>query len=447
MKSAFPYLHSSEIVDILLETANMKGEGYNTSTPHEDAVYGAGLLDLGRAVTEYLPVENMSMATMAGTSVYSPYVDLSDAQLVIPSGLADQVYRILPMELTAFDRYRRPFAVPMTRYVTTTHVGYQTLKNDVGAIMPQHQRQAKSEGGFSFSYAPSINRAKEGQLGFTDVSYKSSKMTSGFYFSENTKYHGTGSEHADLANPYLAFKEAFGAHIGYDLSSKYSLNIAAISGHNGLYDGDKEFQDKSFDKTAYGFNGGVTYKATPRIKFTLSNGMLYEQDALLGLNGEGAFGISDSQTYYTGISGQWQATGHLTLTGSYYAGYTPAQNFNSNMLSTTDLLSSGFALDANYKLKNGTDFGMRISSPLRVEHGKLRIDMASGRDNYSDEVYRVRYKGNMKPSRREYKLSLYGNKEIDDNLSISGEIGMRINPEHRAAANDYRALFGLSWAF
>ncbi|MBR3676908.1 MAG: hypothetical protein IKN71_07225, partial [Alphaproteobacteria bacterium] len=66
---------------------------------------------------------------------------------------------------------------------------------------------------------------------------------------------------------------------------------------------------------------------------------------------------------------------------------------------------------------------------------------------YSDEVYRNRYKASMKPSKREYKLALYGNKELSEAVSIGSEIAMRINPEHRKAGNDYRALFGLAWEF
>ena len=73
--------------------------------------------------------------------------------------------------------------------------------------------------------------------------------------------------------------------------------------------------------------------------------------------------------------------------------------------------------------------------------------MASGRDYYSDEIYRNQYTASMKPQKREYKFALYANKDMTEKLSLSGELDMRINPEHRATRNDYRALFGLAWNF
>ncbi|MBR3677055.1 MAG: S8 family serine peptidase, partial [Alphaproteobacteria bacterium] len=241
MNSAFPYLHSSEIIEILIETANMNGEGYDHSTPHEDKVYGAGLLDLGKAVTTYLEPEGeggtMSAATVEGASVYTPYVDMGDAQLIIPSNLEDTIAKLLPGEITIFDRYHRPFNISTSRYITTTHGGYKALKNELGSIMPSRKQVEKTQGNLSFSYASSIKYGNEGQLGFADVSFNSDKIKSGFFFSENTRYGGVGKEASDMQNPYMSFNKAFGTHISYNITPKYSFKFEAVGGENGLYDG------------------------------------------------------------------------------------------------------------------------------------------------------------------------------------------------------------------
>ena len=117
------------------------------------------------------------------------------------------------------------------------------------------------------------------------------------------------------------------------------------------------------------------------------------------------------------------------------------------MLSTSDLFSDSFAFEANYKYNKTTDFGFRLSSPLKIERGKLYVDFPAGRDYYSDEVYRDRYAADLKSKKREYKLAWYLNKELTENISISNEFDVRFNPEHRSARNDYRALFGLAWNF
>ena len=449
LKSAFPFLHSSEIIEILRETANTNGEGYNSSD-HADKTYGAGLLDLGKATTYYIPPENkngtMSVATLSGTTVTSPYVDMSNANLTVSPSLSETVLSALPSTMTIFDKYKRPFELSTARYISVTHSGYKALKNDVVHIVPNTKIQEKQEGNMRISYAQGTMKGQSG-IGFMDSSYKSGKIESGFYMSENTRYKNREGASADMTNPFMSFTSAYGAHIGYHPNGKYSFKLQAVSGRNGLYGGDNDFNDRTFKKTAYAIDGGLSIKAGKKMSLWITSGMLYEDEALLGMTGSGALGIPESRTYYTGLTATYQATKKLRFSGSYYQGYTDAQTFNSNMLHTSALISSSFGIDANYKLNKTTDFGLRLSSPLRVEHGKLRIDMASGRDYYSDEVYRNRYSASIKPKKKEYKLSIYGNKEVTEKISLSTEIGVRFNPEHRAASNDYRALLGLAWNF
>ena len=445
LKSAFPFLHSSEIIDLLFETANKSAaDSYSAKT------YGAGLLDLGKAVTYYIPpkVNNNTMyiATLSGDSVHSAYVPLDDAHLTVTSTMADAVKAALPQTITIFDRYYRPFETPTARYITATHAGYKAFKNDVGHIVPSTKVKQEKEGNLSFAYAEAPLGSSNG-FGFMDTEYKTGKLSSGFFFSENTHYNMAANHNADAVNPFLSFNSAYGAHIGYDISPKYGFRLQAVAGRNGLYDGERDFNDANFNKSAYAIDSEVSFSPHKKWNLAFNSGMLYEDEALLGMNGAGAFGLPQSRTYYTGVKTSFTATPKWTFSGSYYQGFTEAQSFNSNMLQTGTLVSSSFALDANYKWDKATDFGFRISSPLRVEHGKLRVNMASGRDYYSDEVYRNQYTASMKPQKREYKFALYANKDMTEKLSLSGELDMRINPEHRAARNDYRALFGLAWNF
>ncbi|MBR1841206.1 MAG: hypothetical protein IJ778_03660 [Alphaproteobacteria bacterium] len=179
----------------------------------------------------------------------------------------------------------------------------------------------------------------------------------------------------------------------------------------------------------------------------MSSGLLYEEDALLGMNGEGAFAVSGGQTYNTGVSVSWFALPKITLTAGYYRGYTPKQEFTSGLLKTSRIESESYAFDANYQWNKELDFGLRVSSPLRVVKGQVYVDFPSGRDYASDTVYRKQYSAGLKPNRREYKFTLYADKEVSESLCWSTELDVRVNPEHQKAANDYRALFGLSWKF
>ena len=98
-------------------------------------------------------------------------------------------------------------------------------------------------------------------------------------------------------------------------------------------------------------------------------------------------------------------------------------------------------------MNKNTNFGLLISSPLRIRNGSLKVNFPSGRDLYTDTVYRDVYKASLKPETREYRLSAYLNKEFSDKLSVRSEMGIRFNPEHQNTDNDYRAMLGLNWTF
>ena len=443
IKSAYPHMTASEIIDLLRTTANVNGVGYSSSN-HSDAKYGAGLLDLGKAVTTYVSPSTSAdiVVTASGDDIYSQNVRLDNSSLFVTSSMADAIHKALPETITVFDRYHRAFAFPTAQYVKTTHAGYKSLKNDVAHIGQIGKKRSLHQGNITFAYSGSSN-----QKNFVEGMYKKDGKMTGFYFSENTHYNSTNDISSDLKNPFMSFTNAYGVYHTQGLGKGKTFHIEAVSGYNGLYDGDNDFADNTFRKQAYALNSEFRLHKDDKFALSLSSGLLYEDEAMLGMNGDGAFAVDGGHTYTAGVSASWFMTPKWTLSGSYYRGYTPEQKFASGLLRTSRLESESFALDANYKWNKHMDVGFRISSPLRVVKGRLGVDFPSGRDNYSDTVYRERYSAGMKSERREYKFAFYANKEVSERLSWSTEFDVRVNPEHQNVANDYRALFGLSWNF
>ena len=441
---AYPYMTAAQAVDLLMTTANKTKavDGYSQE------VYGAGLLDLGQAV-QYVPLHpgTYSVSSFSGHSTQSARVSLDNTMLTVPASLQNAFNRALPATITAFDRYDRPFDFPTSNYIRTTHGGYTSLKNDVANIAVPHRTQNKTNGNFKYSFAAGSLKKSGSEIGLMDISYKQGQNEYGFYFSENTTYKTSDGKSVALKNPFMSFQDAYGIHHTYHLNNNTAFRIEAVTGRNGLYDGNTDYHDTTFEKQAYGFNAEINLHQSNKFAFGISSGVLYEDNALLGANGDGAFGLNGGNTYTAGLSASWFITPKWTLSGSYYRGYTQAQSFNSDLLRTSRLQSSSFALDANYKADKNTDYGLRLSSPLRVEKGTLSVDFPSGRDNFSNEVYRQTYQAGLKPEKREFRLMAYWNKELNEDLSLRAETGVRFNPEHQDAANDYRALFGLSWNF
>ena len=441
LKNAFPYMKSSEILDLIFTTANDDASDYLFE------IYGHGLLDLGAAVTTYISEGNGQVNTYSGNDLTSSKLNLNAANLNVTSSFKNALLNVLPKKITIFDKYNRPFAMSTQNYVTETHGDYKGFKNDVYNISRKSKVSKVSEGNFNFSFAGTSSDVMSGGMGFISAEYKQGRNVAGFYFSENTSYNVDDYFSSELNNPFMSFNSAYGIHNTFNFANGMGLKFEAVTGENGLYDGEATFNDNSFTKQSYGFNTELQIVKNGKFGLSLSSGLLYEDSALLGMNGNGAFDVADSSTYNTGITAYWYPTNKLTLSGSYYQGFTNAQSFNSSLLSTTDLVSDSFAFNANYKMDKKTNFGMLISSPLRVRNGSLKVNFPSGRDAYSDVVYRDVYKASLKPEAREYRVSAYLNKDFSDKLSLRSEMAVRFNPEHQKTGNDYRAMFGLNWTF
>ena len=414
LRNAFPNMRSEQIIDLLLSTANKSAEDYDSST------YGA-------------------VTVMGNTLDSGSYVRLDNASLVVATPMAQALQKALPSKITAFDAYGRAYDYPTANYIRSSHSGYKNLKNDVAHIIPLNKKHEEWKDNIHFAYTSGGTYNKP--LNYMMSEYKHGRHTSGFYFSENSKYQNKSGKHSDMTNPFMSFNSAYGLTHGYDINSKLNLNIELAGGENGLYDGDKDYNDSNFKKAAYGFNSGLDYQYSDTLKFGVSSGILHENDALLGSNGENAFSLSGGQTYHFGVNASWEFIKDLTISGSYYQGYSKAQKFASGLMKTSDLVSSGFAADLNYKVDAVTNMGFRLSSPLRIEKGSIAVDFANGRAIEDDTVYREQYRASLKPNKREYKFAFYADKDLGT------ELGVRFNPEHSDASNDYRALFGLSWNF
>lgn len=442
LKGAYPYMSSQEVIELVLNTANKTAaaDGYT------EKKYGAGLLDLGAAVNTYI-ADTSGLSTVVGNSLSGGRLNMSQSHLALPSAVKNSVLNALPKNLTVFDVYARPFAMPTANYISATHGGYKTLRNDVYQIAKPAKLSQVQNGNMNFAFAGSAANGNGSGIGFMQADYNGGSYNSGFYFSENTRYENGGSFAETTVNPFMAMQNAYGIYNTFNFNRNLGLKVEAVTGRNGLYDGDSSLQDRTFKKQAYAFNSELQLYGGKYFGLGLTGGLLYEEAATLGMNGSGAFKAQDSGTYNAGIKASWYVNQQLTLTGSYYRGYTQGQSFASNLLKTSDLVSESFAFDANYKVSRQTNMGFNVSSPLRVVDGTLSVNFPNGRDNYSDTVYFNRYQAALKSEAREYKFAMYVSHSFSDKLSLRSEFDVRVNPEHQRQANDYRALLGLNWNF
>ena len=173
--------------------------------------------------------------------------------------------------------------------------------------------------------------------------------------------------------------------------------------------------------------------------------MLYEEDAMLGLNGVGGFGINGSNTYYMGLKAKLDLTSKVSLMAAYYRGYTGGNN--SEMLSISDLETESFMLVGEYQSDRNNKFGLMFRSPMSVVKGDASFRYSTGRDNYSNTAYLRELKTSLRPEAREYDLGMYYEGEPSDNLSISGKVEARFNADGEKGVEDYVGVVGAHYTF
>ena len=136
----------------------------------------------------------------------------------------------------------------------------------------------------------------------------------------------------------------------------------------------------------------------------------------------------------------------VSLKAAYYYGRTETPK-GDGLISIGDLISDGFAFDAQYDIDQGKLAGIQLTSPLKIKKGKANLRLPYARDMYSDTVYYNNINLNLKPEAREYDIGIYYQNETSRYL-WRGEFMTRFNPEHRAHVKpDYRAIWGLDWKF
>ncbi len=438
LMGAYPYMQPQEVVKLIFETADDLGD------VGVDAVYGNGLINLAKAS---LPQGEMELP--ADGNVQGQSVSVRSTAMTVPSVFKSALTEKMKRSVVALDKYKRPYALPMSSFVKMTHGGVRHFKNDLYAFSRyQPKRQVAINRQLAFSFAPAVLADSPSGIGTVSAEYAQAEHTTGFYYTENTLYnHETYFDKA-LSNPFMAMNSAYGFYRRYRPATDWSVEMGFSTGENGLYDGSRENNDRDFDNRVYGFDTEATYNVTDQLSLTAMSGLLYEDGALLGMNGTGGFNIGDSNTYYTGLAVKWSPMKNLFFSGAYYQGWTDAGGFASNLMQVDRLVSDSFAVDGHYRYNQTDVIGLQISSPLRIGRGKLKFDLPVGRDNYSDAVYRERFSASLKPDSREYKFSLYNDRVISDDMNFKLQFDMRLNPDHQKnAETDYRMMLGFNWTF
>jgi hypothetical protein len=368
------------------------------------------------------------------------------SKLLLGTATQSKIKKSLPKMVTAFDALNRPFEYETSKLVSATHASNANFRNEVShAAISKPSKVIKDEkSGFTFSSHEAL--AKNGQEHLSEVSvvHETDKGSTRFYYAENSQYTNAESAVRPTSNPYLTMNEAYGAEHTLNLSDVSRLKLSLQTGENGLYGRDYEQDHQSFDERAYGMGAEYSFDLTDYLELSALGGLLYEEDAMLGMNGRGGFAIKDGSTYYAGIKAMFNVTPNFTILAAYYRGYTEGRD--TSLLSMSNLETESYMMAGEYKLNKENKIGLSLRSPMSVVKGKSSFRYASGRDNYSDRIYMRRLTSSLKPAAKEYDLGMYYIGEPKEDLNITGKIEARFNADGEKGVTDYLGIMGMHYA-
>ncbi len=432
----YPWLSAQNVAYILLVTANNEGE-YADS-----AKYGQGVLDLGAAVTT--PIDGLRLASSSSFDSLTP---VGISSLSLSSSMQNKILKLLPKTITAFDALNRPFEYDTSNLINETHTSNANFRNAVSRMAMAGKKKTikDSRTGFAFTFGERMDNGGKVGLATMEVVNESDSGSTRFYYAENSRYDTPESVLMPTANPYLAMNDVYGAENTLNLSNTSKLRLSLQTGENGLYGRDYEQDNRSFTEQSYAFTGEYSFNLVDYLELATLGGILMENDALLGMNGTGVFGIQDTSTYYMGVKAALNLTPNLSVIAAYYRGFT--QGTDTPMLAISDLQTESFMLAGEYRLNAMDKIGISLSSPLSVVKGSASLMYANGRDSYSDTVYMNKLKMSLTPEAKEYDLDLYYAGQPKEDFNLMGKVQVRFNADGEKGVTDYIGIIGVQSAF
>jgi hypothetical protein len=434
LQGAYQHLSTPEIVEILFKTADDLGASGN------DNLYGHGMINLDKAT------QPLGALWVHDADKYKERIGVAESTATV-STMALSAFNNLPQTMVGYDDYARPFPVSLTDMITVQTEEKGNLREEFNAFMAGRDKTTiEPNETFSMAYAPRYSdRSADVPHGQMEMNMNfGAQQFNLFYTEDMMQSHGGSYFERVLNNPLVQIQEAYGFETAYQLNPKFSVTGAFATGYNGfLGDGDEDYDAPENRISSY--QVGMAYRPKKSITFKTAYGVMNENESVLGMMGQGAFDIKGASTAFVSAGLTLRPADKLKLDLMYTYGWTNPER-GDGIMQFSKLTSDGFALVAQYDLGDDNMLGFSVSSPLRVNSGKVSVNMPVGRDG--EHMYSKWYSADLKPTARELDFALFYKDQLTPDLFIQSELSLRLNPDHQADASpDYRGLFGLKYNY
>jgi len=436
-------LGSTEIVSRLFSTANKDG------VYADSEIYGQGLMDLAAATTPVGQTSSMMSNTLSGPMVSA---SLTSLQMINPS-FGDAIARgVNNHSLIFFDELQAPFRNSLNNLISdyrnqiNSITGFDEMQNfsrsmlnssseffEVGEsnyqnvsnelVTPSHLLETQANKNQYFAYFNQSNKT------FFSQGINGS-WALGIFKDSNLRINS--SLRSKFNNPWLNFT-ASGASFGSIKVLNNAFNLAyTISAGRNKFSPNETFLEKNSSLL-----GLVELQSNSNMP-SLQLGILQENDSNSGLAGSGALsGTKNQITKFIGLSSVKNLFGGKIF-GSIHWGQSSDISHNNGMLKSIEEVKSssfGFGYIQTSIFNESDQLTISIDQPLRVESGKLNLDVPVYRTKQKDVIFNSLSFG-LRPSGREVNSKINYSTAFKK-MNFDFAFGYKADPYHMKNLDDY----------
>ncbi|WP_295496758.1 S8 family serine peptidase [Sphingorhabdus sp. EL138] len=383
LAQAFPNLTGAQIVNLLLTSARDAG------APDTDAIYGRGILDIGRA---FAPAGTTSLA---GTNTA---VALNGNGGTTSMSMGDAASAPMSINAVVLDSYGRAYDINVAEGLSPSAPRLRLTP----ALVDQGRSVSISRGATELAFSISDGDAGGPRFFPLPLSYGqqsqarilagrvSAAIARNTRFSFGIRQAAAGQVVALQAMSRAAFLTATDAQMdgGFDRAPGQSLALRRQLGRVGLTGSVEAGQARVFER------GGAAYLRSANKLYSYSSlGLsldrqigparlavgahwMREDETVLGARFANFIGQNGARSLFVDGRGDVTLIGPWTLGASWRQGWT-TPNAGVSLAGQSLLHSNAFSLDLSgaHVLTRGDRIAFRIAQPLRVTHGGLALNL------------------------------------------------------------------------
>lgn len=383
LAQAFPNLTGAQIVNLLLTSARDAG------TPGTDALYGRGILDIGRA---FAPAGTTSLA---GTNTA---VALNGNGGTTSAAMGDAALSPMSAHAVVLDSYGRAYDINIADGISASAPRLRLA----AALVDQGRSVSLSRGTTELAFSISASDAGGARLSPLLLSYGqqnqarilagrvSAAIARDTRFSLGIHQAAAGQVAALQGNSGAAFLTATDAQMdgGFERAPGQSFALRHQIGRFGLTGNVEAGQARVFERSGAAVLRNTNYRypyasvgvsldrQIGSAKFAFGANWMREDETVLGARFANFIGQNGARSLFVDGRGDVPLIGAWSLGASWRHGWTTA-NAGAALTARSTLQSNAFSLDLSgaHVLTRGDRIALRIAQPLRVIHGGLALNL------------------------------------------------------------------------